>query len=222
MTDKTFWRVAAAAALIAALAAILFWPIHPLGWGHPGDPHDAAWFAAVASSAYSLAYDVLILMVVGSAATLSALTPVLAPMLTPRAGRWLVWLLPLWLLGFALLASAGVFNAHVAPALAADAATQAFLDLRGPLLGGPLHGVFAIGGLLFAAANVALAAVLMRAKLFELPFAAALAIGAIGIGLHPMLGPVLRSIGFGLFALSYLRLAVACWRRAPIGMQAGA
>jgi hypothetical protein len=217
MIDKTFWRVAAVAALIAALAAAIFWPIHPLGWGHPGDPHDAAWVAAVTSPAYSLAYDLLILMVVACAVALSALTPVLAPMLTPRAGRWLVWLLPLWLLGFVLLASAGVFNAHVAPALAADAATQAFLDLHGPLLGGPLHGVFAIGGLLFAVANIVLAAVMARAKLFELPFAAALAIGAVGIGLHPMLGPVLRSIGFGLFALSYLRLAVACWRRAGIG-----
>lgn len=214
MTDKSFWRLAAAAAVIAALAAAIFWPIHPLGWGHPGDPHDAAWFAAVNSPAYSFAYDVLILMVVACAVVLSALTPLLAP----RVGRWLVWVLPLWLLGLTLLASAGVFNGHVAPALAANPATQAFLDLRGPLLGGPLHGVFAIGGLLFAAANIVLATVLERSKVFEFPFAAALAVGAIGIGLHPMLGPVLRSIGFGLFALAYLRLAVACWRRATTGM----
>lgn len=213
MIDKTLWRLGAVATLIAALAAAIFWPIHPLGWGHPGDPHDAAWVAAVTSSAYSLAYDVLILMVVASAVAFSALTPVLSP----RAGRWLIWLLPLWLLGFILLASAGVFNAHIAPALAASPATQNFLDLHGPLLGGPLHGVFAIGGLLFAVANIVLAAVLQRAKLVGLPFAVALVIGAIGIGLHPMLGPALRSIGFGLFALAYLRLAVACWRRAAPG-----
>lgn len=214
MTEKTFARVAAVAALIAALAAALFWPIHPLALARPGDPHDAAYFTAVMSPAYMLAYDLLILLMVACAATYAAL----APLLTPRVGRWLVWSLPVALLGFVLMASAGVFNAHIAPALAADPATQGFLDLRGPLLGSTLHGVFAIGGLLFAAANIALAAVLERSHMFGLPFAGALAIGAIGIGLHPMLGPVLRSIGFGFFALAYLRLAVACWRRAPTGM----
>jgi hypothetical protein len=213
MIEITLRRLAGASALIAAIAAVLFWPIHPLAMAHPGDPHDAAYFAAVSSSRYMLAYDVLILMSVASAVGYAALTQLLAP----RAGRWLIWFLPLPLLGFSMLASAGVFNAHIAPALAADPATQDFLALRGPLLGGALHGVFAIGGLLVAAANIVLAVVLERRRLFEFPFAAALAIGAIGIGLHPMLGPILRSVGFGFFALAYLRLAVACWRRADLG-----
>ncbi len=208
--EKTFQRLAGAAAVIAAIAAALFWPVHPLAWAHPGDPHDLAYFAAVASGRYTIAYDLLIVMMVASATLYAAL----APLLAPRTGRWLVWSLPLALLGYVLMAAAGVFNAHIAPALAADLATQNLLDLRGPLLGGALHGVFAIGGLLFAAANIVLAVVLERSKTFELLFAGALTIGAIGIGLHPMLGPILRSIGFGFFALAYLRLAVACWRRA--------
>jgi hypothetical protein len=207
--EKTFQRLAGAAALIAAIAAALFWPVHPLAWAHPGDPHDAAYFNAVVSGRYTVAYDLLIVMMLASATLYAAIVP----LLVLRVGRWLVWSLPLALLGYVLMAAAGVFNAHIAPALAADPATQGFLDLRGPLLGGALHGVFAIGGLLFAAANIALAVVLERGKLFEFPFAAALTVGAIGIGLHPMLGPVLRSVGFGLFALAYLRLAVACWRR---------
>jgi hypothetical protein len=167
------------------------------------------YFAAVASTRYAIAYDVLIVLMLGSAVAYVCLVPLLAP----RIGRWLVWSVPFALLGGVLMASAGVFNAHIAPALAGDAASRGFLDLHGPLLGGSLHGVFAIGGLLFAAGNIVLAVILERARVFELPFAAALTIGAVGIGLHPMLGPLLRGIGFGLFALAYLRLAVACWRR---------
>jgi hypothetical protein len=210
MSEQTFLRVAAIAALIAALAAALFWLIHPLALSHPGDPQDATYFGVVMSRAYGLAYDLLIVLMAACAATYAALTPILAP----RVGRWIIWSLPLALLGFVLMASAGVFNAHIAPALAANPATQDFLALRGPLLGGALHGVFAIGGLLFAAANLALAVALERSTTIELPFGGALAIGAIAIGLHPMLGPVLRIVGFGFFALAYLRLAVACWRNA--------
>ncbi|MEO8558342.1 MAG: hypothetical protein ABI439_04720 [Rhodospirillales bacterium] len=208
--ERNLQRLAGIGALVAAIAAAVFWPIHPMGWAQPGAAHDAAYFAAVTSTRYGVAYDLLIVVMVASAIVYAALVPLLAP----RVGRWLVWTLPVALLGFVLMASAGVFNAHIAPALAHDAATQGLLELRGPLLGGTLHGVFAIGGLLFAAANIVLAVVLERSKSLEFIFAGALTVGAIGVGLHPMLGPVLRSIGFGLFALAYLRLAVACWRGA--------
>jgi len=203
-------RLAAVALAIAGLIAILYWIVHPLAADSSTMLRDEAYWqirAGTWNSYVNILFFVFILAALTASGTLAL---ILQGKAQPLAGLSLIGTLP----GHALLASAAIFNAYVATALAADPSTRALLDLKGPLLGGPLHGAFGLGGLLFYGGWLALGAALKKAGVIGWWTTLAFVPGAAAVAVHPMLPFAFRLAGFAIFGLACLRVAVACWRRA--------
>jgi hypothetical protein len=203
-------KAGAVACALAGILAIVYWGLHPLPAATAATPHDAAYWAVVAGARYALANVVFVVLMLASLTGF-----VLVGIALPSVGAvWRIAALVVALCGHALLVSGGIFYGFVAPVLASDRASWSLLELRGPLLGGPLHGVFGVGGLLFAAAFVMLSVLVGRRRVLPLPVAALLALGAVAVAIHPMLGLNARLFGFVVFGKDYQWLADACWREA--------
>jgi hypothetical protein len=211
MIDTRFpFRLAAIAFGLMGVIAIVYWLAHPLAADNSAMPRDDAYWLTRASAWFSYINLLLVAMMLAGLVASGTLSLILRDKAQPLAGLSLIGTLP----GHVLLASAGIFNAYVATALAADPATRGLLDLKGPLLGGPLHGAFGAGGMLFYAGWLALGAALKKAGLIGWWTTLAFVPGAAAVAMHPMLPFAFRLAGFVIFGLACLRVAVACWRRA--------
>lgn len=208
---STRFPFALAAVCFAAtgVIAILYWIVHPLAADSVSALRDEAYWQVRAGAWASYANLLLFGLMLVSLMASGAVTLVLRGRAQPLAGLSLIGIVP----GHLLLAAAGIFNAYVATALAADPATRPLLDLKGPLLGGPLHGAFGLGGMLFYGGYLALGAALKKAELVGWWTALAFVPGGAAVAMHPMLPFAFRLAGFAIFGLACLRVSVACWRR---------
>ena len=210
MIDTRFpLRFAAVALAAAGVIAIVYWLVHPLAADSSTMLRDEAYWLIRAGTWNSLANLLFVVFILAGLAASGALALVLREKAQPLAGLSLIGTLP----GHVLLAAAGIFNAYVATALAADPATRGLLDLKGPLLGGPLHGAFGLGGMLCYGGWLALGAALKKANIVGWWTTLAFVPGAAAVAVHPMLPFAFRLAGFVIFGLACLRVAVACWRR---------
>lgn len=203
-------RLAAVAFAATGVIAILYWLVHPLAADGVSMVRDEAYWQLRAGQWASYANLMLVALAMVSLVGCGVMPLILRDKAQPLAGLSLIGSVP----GHVLLASAGVFNAYVATALAGDAATRGLLDLKGPLLGGPLHGAFGLGGMLFYGGYLALGAALKKAGLIGWWTTLAFVPGAAAVAMHPMLPFAFRVAGFAIFGLACLRVSVACWRRA--------
>jgi hypothetical protein len=203
-------KLAAVALGLTGIIAILYWLVHPLAADSVSAVRDEAYWQIRAGSWFSTVNLVFVAMMLAALTASGVLALILREKAQPLAGLSLIGTLP----GHVLLASAGVFNAYVVTALATDPNTRALLDLKGPLLGGPLHGAFGLGGMLFYGGWLALGAALKRAGLIGWWTTLAFVPGAAAVAMHPMLPFAFRVAGFVIFGLACLRVSVACWRRA--------
>ncbi|MGE0152348.1 MAG: hypothetical protein AB7R90_06990 [Reyranellaceae bacterium] len=210
------YRFAAVALAAMGIVAILYWLVHPLAADGSAMPRDEAYWQTRAGAWNSYANLLFVALMLAGLAASGALALILRDKAQPLAGLSLIGTLP----GHVLLASAGIFNAYVAAALAADPATRGLLDLKGPLLGGPLHGAFGLGGMLFYGGWLALGAALKKAGLIGWWTTLAFVPGAAAVAMHPMLPFAFRLAGFAIFGLACLRVSVACWRSAGREAQA--
>ena len=209
-SNSVSFKIAAAAFAATGIIAILYWLVHPLAGDGPSMVRDEAYWTLRAGDWAKNANLLLFVFMMVSLVGCFTLAPLMRERAQPLDALSLVPAVP----GHMLLAAAGIFNAYVATALSADPATRNLLALSGPLLGGPLHGAFGLGGLLFYGGYLCLAASLKRARLIGWPTTLAFVPAAAAVSLHPMLPPLVRLIGFAIFGLACLRVAVACWRRA--------
>lgn len=203
-------KTAAVAFAATGIVAILYWIVHPLAADGVSMVRDDAYWQVRAGRGVMYASLLFFAFVLASLVGSGAIAPILRDRAQPLAALSLLALVP----GHALLAAAAIFNAYVATALAADPATRVLLDLKGPLLGGPLHAAFGLGGMLFFAGFVCLAAAMKKAMLIGWWTTLGFVPGAAAVAMHPMLPLAFRLFGFVLFGLACLRVAVACWRRA--------
>ncbi|MGE0658037.1 MAG: hypothetical protein AB7F36_05185 [Reyranellaceae bacterium] len=203
-------RLAAVAFAATGVIAILYWLVHPLAADGVSMVRDEAYWQLRAGQWASYANLLLVALAMVSLVGCGVMPLILRDKAQPLAGLSLIGSVP----GHVLLASAGIFNAYVASALAGDAATRGLLDLKGPLLGGPLHGAFGLGGMLFYGGYLALGAALKKAGLIGWWTTLAFVPGAAAVAMHPMLPFAFRIAGFAIFGLACLRVSVACWRRA--------
>lgn len=206
---RTTFKLVAVAMAATGVIAILYWVVHPLAADGVSMVRDEAYWLRRAGAWSMYANLLFLVFMLVSLCGSFALPIVLRDQAQPLASLSLIGSVP----GHVLLASAGVFNAYVATALALDPATRPFLDLKGPLLGGELHGAFGLGGMLFYGGWLALGASLKKAGLIGWWTTLAFVPGAAAVAMHPMLPFAFRLAGFVIFGLACLRVAVACWRR---------
>ncbi len=210
-TRITFKLIAVAFAA-TGVSAILYWLVHPLANDGSSMLRDDAYWQIRAGGWSMYANVLFVVFMLASLAGSFTLPILLRDKAQPLAGLSLIGSVP----GHVLLAAAGIFNAFVATALALDPATRPLLDLKGPLLGGPLHGAFGLGGMLFYGGYLALGASLKKAGLIGWWTTLAFVPGAAAVAVHPMLPFAFRLAGFVIFGLACLRVAVACWRRGQL------
>lgn len=201
--------LAAVSFAVTGVIAILYWLVHPLAADSVSMLRDEAYWQLRAGAWASYANLLLVVLMLASLTATGTMALILRGKAQPLAGLALIAILP----GHVLLAAAGIFNAYVAGALAADPATRGLLALDGPLLGGPLHGAFGLGGMLFYAGYLALGAAIKKADMIGWWTTLAFVPGAAAVAMHPMLPFPFRLGGFVIFGLACLLVAVACWRR---------
>jgi hypothetical protein len=206
---RTTFKLIAAAMAATGVIAIFYWLVHPLAADSVSMTRDEAYWLCRAGAWSIYANLLFVVLMLASLCGSFALPIVLRDKAQPLAGLSLIGSVP----GHVLLASAGIFNAYVATTLSLEPATRPLLDLKGPLLGGPLHGAFGLGGMLFYAGYLALGASLKKAGLIGWWTTLAFVPGAAAVAMHPMLPFAFRLAGFVIFGLACLRVAVACWRR---------
>jgi hypothetical protein len=207
---RTAFKLVAVAMAATGIIAILYWLVHPLATDGVSMTRDEAYWQLRAGTWNSTANLLFVAMMLASLCASFALPILLRGKAQPLAGLSLIGTVP----GHVLLAAAGIFNAYVATALAADPATRGLLDLKGPLLGGPLHGAFGLGGMMFYGGWLALGAALKKAGLIGWWTALAFVPGAATVAMHPMLPFAFRLAGFVIFGVACLRVSIACWRSA--------
>jgi len=206
---RTSFKLTAVAFAATGVIAIFYWLVHPLANDGSSMLRGEAYWQIRAGGWLMYVNVLFVVFMLASLAGSFALPILLRDKAQPLAGLSLIGSLP----GHVLLAAAGIFNAFVATALALDPATRPLLDLKGPLLGGPLHGAFGLGGMLFYGGYLALGASLKKAGLIGWWTTLAFVPGAAAVAVHPMLPFAFRLAGFVIFGLACLRVAVACWRR---------
>jgi hypothetical protein len=102
-----------------------------------------------------------------------------------------------------------VFDAFINPVLTERA--KDLVDVKGPLLGGPMGILFAITGVCFAIGFVLFAVATMRAKVFPLVAAVLLLLGAPVLGLSPLMPVIARTIACLLFGAANIWLGWVLW-----------
>jgi hypothetical protein len=198
------WRRIAGGALIAAgVMTVVFWFVSPSA-ADPQASRDAAYYAAVSSPRYMLINLGFVGLIVLNSIGLMGLGQRLN-----TTSSTLAFLMAL--IGTVLFVAAGVFQGVVAPALAANPATQAWLRPDSALANGPLGAVFAGTGLIFAIGYVWLG--LDRALKKHAPRHAwaLLAVSAPILGLSPLMPLWLRMLGCAGYGLALVLLGRSLW-----------
>jgi hypothetical protein len=201
MHRETLIRASGLAAIICGGLTILFWLLHPVA-GDPSASHNDAYWQALTSGRYAAVNASFLVIIVTS---LLALPGVYARQ-HDAAGRYGFAGYVLAFIGTALFIGPGVFQAFVAPVLAADPATRPLLEQSGPLLSSPLAAVFAGGGMTFALGYILFGISIARAG--RLPRAAGvmLALSSPILGLSPLMPLWARATGSAIWGLANLWL----------------
>lgn len=206
MTTDQALRSSAVAAAGCGLLTVLFWFLHPSA-GDPHAPHDAAYWAALASGRF-MAVNVSFLCIL--LLSLFALLGAYVRLMT-RAGTLGALGFVLAFVGTALFIGAGFFQGFIMPALGADPATRPLLEMSGPLLGGPLGQAFAGGGMIFAAGYVLFGIAVARSRVLPAGVGLLWALSSPILGLSPLMPLWARTLGSVAWGLANLWLGVALW-----------
>jgi hypothetical protein len=208
MSIEKLVRMSGIAALLCGLATVLFWFLHPSA-ADPQAPHDAAFFAAVQEPRFQAVFLLFTALILLSLLALAGYYV----RLRESAGTFGLVAFLISFFATAMFVASGVFQAAVAPALAANAVTQQLLRPDGPLLTGLLGALFAGTGLSFAAGYLLLGIVMLRTRVFPRGAALLLMLGAPVLGLSPLMPLWARIVGCvcwgsGNIWLGYLQLTV--------------
>jgi hypothetical protein len=197
-------RASGLAAIICGALTVVFWLFHPVA-GDPSAPHGAAYWEALTGGRYAAVNAGFLIIILTSLLAL----PGFYARQYDVAGRSGFVGFVLAFLGTALFIGPGVFQAFIAPVLASDPATRPLLEQAGPLLGGPLAGVFAGGGMIFALGYIVFGISIARAG--RLPRAAGvlLAVSSPILGLSPLMPLWARALGSALWGLANIWMGYA-------------
>ncbi|MBI3184123.1 MAG: hypothetical protein HYZ28_18475 [Myxococcales bacterium] len=210
MSPVALLKASGVSALACGALTAVFWLLHPAA-GDPKAPKDPAYYEAVASGRFQGVNALFVLVLVLS------LLALLGFYFRQREASGALGMIGfvLGFIGTALFIGAGVFSAFVAPVLAASEATRPLLDEKGPLLGGPMAGLFAGSGLLFALGYVLFGVATFRAAV--LPKWAGLLLVASSpiLGLSPLMPLIAREIGSAVFGVANIWLGLANLKARP-------
>lgn len=197
MHQETLIRAAGLAAIICGALTLLFWLLHPVA-GDPSAPHNDAYWQTLTSGRYAAVNTSFLVIILTSLLAL----PGFYARQHDAAGRYGFVGYVLAFVGTALFIGPGVFQAFVAPVLAADSATRPLLEQSGPLLSSPLSAVFAGGGMVFALGYILFGISIARAG--RLPRAAGvmLALSSPILGLSPLMPLWARAAGSATWGLA--------------------
>lgn len=208
-SETRLLRPAAAASVLCGVLTVIFWVLHPLA-ADPGAARDEAFFRAVQSGRYAAVNGMFLVIILAAQLALVGfhLRQARAAGALGRAGFGLAFV------GTGLFIGPGVFQALVAPALAAQEATRPLLEPTGSLLGGPLGALFAAGGLTFALGLVLFGAAIVRADVLPRWAGVCLIAGSPVLGLSPLMPLAARLVGCALYGAAHVGLGLALFRAA--------
>jgi hypothetical protein len=195
------------AAILCGVLTAVFWLLHPSA-ADPKAAHDAAFFSTMQTGTYTGVNGMFVAILV---LCLFGLVGMYAKQVE-RAGVLGLVGFALSFVGTALFIGAGVFQAFVAPTLAASEATRTLLEPDGPLFKGPLTALFAGAGMAFALGFVLFAIAMLRAKLLPRWPAILLIPSSPILGLSPAMPLVARAIGSLVFGVAFAWLGWALYR----------
>jgi hypothetical protein len=204
----TTWnRLMGAFGMISGALTVLFWPLHPVA-ADPHAPRGAAYWDAVQSGRFVAVNGMFLAIILTSLLALVGF----AAKQSKGAGRLGMAGGVLAFLGTALFIGPGVFTAFMLPALAASEATRLLLANDGPLLGGPMGGVFAAGGITFAVGYVLFGVATARAGVLPRAAGWMLVVSSPILGLSPLMPLWARAAGSTVWGAAILWLGFTLWR----------
>ncbi len=204
MTPHKALRLSGLAAILCGLPTAIFWFLHPSA-GDPKAAHDAAFWAAMQTTQYVAVNGMFVAILV---MCLFGLVGIYARQIEASGMLGLVGF-ALAFAGTAIFIGAGVFQAFVAPSLAAADATRPLLEPDSLLFKGPLTPLLAGGGMTFALGNVLLAIATLRAKVLPKWPAILLIPSSPILGLSPAMPLTARTIGSFVFGICFAWLGWA-------------